>query len=336
MSKKIALGVASALLGITGVAGASVAVTSSANVDADEPNASVSFSGATPDLSAATDLLDNVPAVPGVADVLAQADGVKAMADSVVNSVAGQLPVGDLTGLLDAVPSACGALPFSLPVPAHTVGTALSFFDGIEGMIMDQLALVSSLAPSTPTVLSAPEILDMVKGELACAGGSGESALPFDVPAICAVDLGGPVGAAPEAVRDAVMMAIRDVAGMTNQNIAAVTEGVTVACSAAGLPVPVSVPGVSLNNAPALPNVSVTASPLPEVKVPQVSVNVPVIGEVTTPSIDLSAPAVPSITVGPVSTPAIPLPDLGIGGIINGLTGSLPLNTGGLLSSLLG
>ncbi len=340
MSKKIALGVASALLGITGVAGASVAVTSSANVDSDEPNASVSFqSDSAPDLSAATDLLGNVP---GVADVLAQAEGVKGMADGLVNSVAGQLPVGDLTGLLDAVPSACGALPFSLPVPTNTVGTAMGFFNTIQGLITQQLGLVSSLAPSTPTILSAPEVLDMVKGQVACAGGSGESALPFDVPSICAVDLGGPVSQAPDMVRDAVLMAVRDVAGMTGQNVAAVTEGVTVACNAAGLSLPVAVPGLSVNDAPAVPQVSVVASPLPEVKVPQVVVNAPVIGQVGTPAIDLSAPAIPAITVGPVSTPAIPLPDLGLNGLLGGLTGSLPLggggllNGGGLLSGLLG
>jgi hypothetical protein len=333
MSKKIALGVASALLGITGVAGASVAVTSSANVDSDEPNASVSFhSDSAPDLSAATDLLGNVP---GVADVLTQAEGVQGMADGLVNTVTGQLPVGDLTGLLDAVPSACGALPFSLPVPTHTVSTAMGFFNTIQGLITEQLGLVASLAPSTPTVLSAPEVLDMVKGQVACAGSSGESALPFDVPSICAVDFGGVAGDLPDPARDVVLMAIRDVADMTNQNVAAVTEGVVVACSAANLPVPAATPAAVVPSQTVSPQTILPATPLPAVNVPAVNIPTPV-GTVSVPSVDLGAGVIPSITVGPISTPAISLPALPLGGLLSGLSVSGSAHDGGLLGNLLG
>lgn len=333
MSKRIALGVASALLGISGVAGASVAMTSSADVDSEDSSASFSFSSdSSPDLSAATGLLDNAP---GVADVLAQAEGAQAMAENLVDTVAGQLPVSDLTDMLDMVPGVCGSLPVSLPMPANTMGTALSFFGTIQGMIGQQLAMVAGLAPSTPTVLSAPDVLNKVNGEVACAAEGG--ALPVDVPVeldACDVNAGA-VNALPAPAHGVVAGALHDVNAATGSGIGMEGNHIGVQCSSAGLPIPAATPSATVPSQSVAPQTIVPAAPIPAVNLPEVDLETPV-GTVSTPSVDVTSGVIPAITVGPISTPAISLPALPLGSIVGGVSGSAEASDGGFLGNLLG
>lgn len=355
MSKRIALGVASALLGITGVAGANMALTSSGNIDSDHQSAGVSFLGddaglgcalavgvsaadancgsSAPGLSTATNLLGGLP---GTSDVLGEAAGIQGTAEELLDTVAGALPVNDVTGMLDAVPSVCDALPMSIPMPARTMGNALSLFGQAQSLIGQQLAMVASLAPSTPTVLSAPDLLNKVKGELSCAGAGSDGSLPVDLPVeldVCAVNA-GVVNGLPAPVNGAVAGAIADATAATGLNVSSEGNTLAVQCDSSKLPVPASIQSTTIQSRHVTPKTKIAGLPVPAVSVPAVKVDVPVVGPVEIPAVDISSGIIPSITVGPISTPAVSIPALPLGSLLGGSSAGASANGGGLLGSI--
>ncbi|MGH9000510.1 MAG: hypothetical protein ACRDY7_14115, partial [Acidimicrobiia bacterium] len=109
MNKRIALGVAGSLIGMSGVAGASMAVDHSADADADSTEAGIT---AITELASLSGSVESGTSLPG--SVMGLVDDIPGM--GVVNQV---------------LPTVCGAVP-PLPLPTSTVETAMSFFGSLE------------------------------------------------------------------------------------------------------------------------------------------------------------------------------------------------------------
>ena len=316
--KKIALGLAIAFLGATGIGSATMAFTQasahqSAALSVSNDHASASLS-ANPDIkgSDVTDLVGSLPLVPDIAKQVPGADKVSAIVDGLPN-----LPsVDDIKKLAPAIPSACGAGLPSLPLPSGTIGSVAS-------------AAAALAAPATSVVpVKLPvDVLGTAGHELGCLGSS--SASP--VPSICSVG----ANVVPSAVSSTLSSAIPaplsgilssvmgDLGNVTGHAVTAgAGNSIGANCSTAGLPDPVAtVTG-------AVDTVQNIAGKLPlPVQVPSIAgIKVTATGALSNP-IGAVSGAVNTVTglANQLPLPAVGLPDVTgtVGGVLNTVTGTV-------------
>ena len=345
MKKHIALGIAAAVLGASGVAGAVVSVNqitalgsseSAVSVDHDQLAADCwTITGASSDAGCNTSVagipVPGLPEIPNLVDgvdlpdtagLLATATGALDTATGALSTVTDLVPggvpgVGDVQGIVGgAVPSACGLnVPVGLPNGVFSAG--LNLFHMAQSLAMNDLGVAGVSSPvELPVALpvSADDIINKLETEVGCLAAQ-DGGLP--IPAVCSIQGGLPADVTglvpdvlPAEIGDLLSAAVGDLASLSGQGIS-VAEGGTVgvSCNVDGVLAQMPIPGI-----PALP--AVPALPSPTALLPVVP----------------SAPALPALPAAPL--PAVPdvtgtvtgVVDT-VTGVVNGLLGgSLPVD----------
>lgn len=336
--KKIALGIALAILSVTSVASGTIVVRQHSEASEDRQAATIEaknehlaadcwlVTGATKNAGCTTSVTDPAtPDLPGVSD----------LTDLIALPDASGLPdVPDLTDLPDvpgvpAVPglpalSACqAALPVAVPLPVSTFAAGKDIADSLAAFALSQLqppalpVAVPSLPVAVPSVaappVGVPDVVEILKNEAGCVPISDSG----PAPSLCNGTLGAPL-AAPGPLSGLLGSLTQDLAAITGQGVT-VNSGnsVGINCTLPSLPLPpISVPQI------------------PSVVAPQVTVpTLPSLPTVTAPTIPslpsgITVPSVPPISIPdlPVSVPSLPILSCsasGSGSASHGLLGSL-------------
>ncbi len=348
--KRIALGIAAAILGVSGVAGATMGVNEIVNsnhetkVSAQAEKLALNcwaVSGASNNASCST-------AGPGAADVANLVDGIDlpdtsgllATAADLASVAGATVPgVNDVTGLLSTIPSACStSLPVGVPVPFGAVTSAgLGLAQSVDAFVKGLPVPVS--VPNLGLPVDAADILSTVNAEAGCLGAQGGS-LPVAAP--CSANVPG----LPVAVPEPVAGIVGTVTGAVNS----VTGGVlsTNANNTAGVKCETVLPKAGVPSVPGLPKLPVPTA-IPNLPLPSG------VGSVQG-TVDTVTGLVNGVTGGALNPVTAPLggvlaPVTGtVNGLVNGLpvgVPSLPLpvincsasagaSSGGLLGSLTG
>jgi hypothetical protein len=334
VKKQIALGIAAALIGVSGVAGAMVSVDQLTSAASSESSISAvtdqlvancwMVTGSSNDAGCNTSVAGlEVPGLPELPDRVAGVDipdatGLLAMASNAVGTatgavgsaqgiVGGALPTAE--GLAGTVaPSACKlpvALPVKLPVPASIFNAGLSLFGIAQHLAMSDLGLagVSSPVP-LPVALPADDLINTIEDEAAClshhAGG-----LPAQIPAVCTADVGVPsavTSAIPSAVTDAIPGAISGLLSSTIQDLTSITgQGINVADE--------GTLGVNCNADGAVNGATGALPGLPGLPALPGLPSLPGLGSL--PALPLPTQVVPSAPIPALPIPAVPaIPDV--------------------------
>lgn len=237
MKKHIALGIAAAVLGATGVASAVTSyddITSGASskssfetttdqlaancwvVTGGGQDAGCTTSVAGVDLPNPADLAD-LPGIDGID--LDSLTGLVGMAGGVADRATGAVPspqalVSRVQALVaeaksmagGAVPSACNlpvsSLPAQVPVPQSIFSAGVQLFHKVEALAMNNPATQALPPVNLPVdgVPSADEVIDLTQGQLDCLAGLFGGSLPIDVPAVCSVEAPGVPSSAAGAI----------------------------------------------------------------------------------------------------------------------------------------
>ena len=351
MKKQIALGIAAAVIGVSGVASAFVSVdqlTSAANSTASLSAVTDSLAancwmvtGSASDAGCNTSIAGiEVPGLPELPNQVAGVDipdatGLLAMASNAVDTATGavgsaQSIVGSLvptaTGLAGgAMPSDCNlpvALPVKLPIPTGIFSAGLNLFHMAQGLAMNDLgaaglALPVALPVDLPVgVPTADDLINTIEDQTSCLAQQ-SSGLP--IPAVCSLTAGAPAAVTsvvPGAISGLLSTVISDLTNITGQAVN-VAEGGNVGLNCnvddalGGATDAASGLVPSLPGLPSLPGIP--ALNLPVVPVPAVN-----------PAAPLPIPAAPAIpdvvgTVGGVLDT--------VTGLVDGVLGSdLPLS----------
>ncbi len=332
MKKQIALGIAAAVLGVSGVASAMVSVnqlTAASNSDS-------SFSVATDKLAAncwmvtgsASDTGCNtsvagvaVPALPEIPNLvdgidIPDATGLLAMASGAIDTatgaaasaqgiVGGGLPgvagLGDVTAL-----GACNlpvSLPVKLPVSAGLFSTGLNLFHMAQDLAMNKIGLAGVSSPVQLPValpLSADDVINKIETETGCLSSNAGGSLPVGVPSVCTITGGAPAAIAsqlPTEVSGLLASVAGELANLTGQGINVASDGnVGANCN---------IDGALGQAVPALP--AIPAIPA-----------IPALPTAVLPVLPAS-PAIPALPAAPI--PAIPDVTGTVGGVVDTVTG---------------
>ena len=203
--KKIALGLAAAVIATTGVASA-LTMSQSAHGSADQQSATLAVSNeqmaatfsAHPNVKV-SDVTDLVGQLPGVSDLVSKIPGA-----SQVDGLVDSLPsVDDIKSkVTSAIPSACGAGLPSLPL-----GTVLSDFGNVTGQAVAAGAGNSIGAHCSTDAADVPDVVGTVTGAVDTVKGiAGNLPLPVQVPSIASIQgsANGAVGTATSTATGAV------------------------------------------------------------------------------------------------------------------------------------
>ncbi|MGH8993351.1 MAG: hypothetical protein ACRDYV_06360 [Acidimicrobiia bacterium] len=349
MKKHIALGIAAAVLGASGVAGAVVSVnqvtslaSSAAGITAHNDVLSAncwlvtgSDSDSGCDTSVAGIPVPGLPELPNLVNGvdIPDATGLLAMATGLVDTATGAVgdPLSLATGLVPTaegivgaaggVPSACGLeLPVALPVPSGIFSAGLNLFHMAQNLAMNDLGLAgvgSPLALPVALPVSADDVINKVEDEVGCLSANA-GGLP--IPAICSVEGGVPASIAaniPAEVKGLVGTVLADLGNITGGAVQVTDSGkLGVSCDidgalADGLPAVPGLPGL-----PGLPDLGLPIE-LPVLTVPAPASLIPAAPLPAVPAL----PAVPDVAAtlgGVVDT---------VTGVVNGiLSGGLPVD----------
>lgn len=270
MKKHIALGIAAALLGATGVASAVVSyndITSAAGSESSfetttdhlAANCRVATGGAQ-DAGCTTSVAGvDLPALPDV-------DGVTDTAGGIVDTATGAVPspeaaLARVQGLIaqaksmagGAVPSACDLpvpIPAQLPVPQSIFSAGVELFHKVESLAMNSPATQALPPVSLPVdgVPSADEAIDLAQGQLDCLAQFFGGSLPIDIPAVCSVEAGAPSAvksAIPGEISGLLATAVAELKSLTGQSINVAGSNLGASCNldAAAGAIPADVTG---------------------------------------------------------------------------------------------
>jgi hypothetical protein len=277
MKKHIALGIAAAVLGVSGVAGALVSVDQLTAASKSESSISATtdklaancwmITGSASDAGCKTSVagveVPGLPELPGVPGVdLDDLTGLLAMADGAVDAATGAAAtaqgivgaaVPTAQGIAaGAVPTACNvpSLPVGLPVPNSIFKAGLSLFSKAQDLAMNDLGAASLASPvdlpvSVPT---ADDLINKIETETGCLATHADG-LPVAVPSVCSVSGGLPsavTSAVPTEISGLLASVASELAGISGQGVNVAGNGsVGVNCNIDGavnsLPVPASV-----------------------------------------------------------------------------------------------
>lgn len=320
-NKKVALGIASAVIGFTGVAGASVAVSQYSTSDDHGHQAGIAAeaggvsletnaAGALADLPVDVDgVIGTVTGLAGGADPTGLLAGAVAnaqdIADGALATATGLVPVGlpNVAGITGSCVASAVPAQGIIPIPANTIAAGLAQLAQVESITSMISGLTAGLPIQVPTLLSASDVFAAVKSQVNCAGALAAQSSPL--PAACSISAGLPV-ALPEPAAGLV----KDVANMAGQTIN-VGGGSVVGASCDSSVATSAATSIASNPAGALSTVQGTLNKVaPALNLPKVDV----------PALPIpSLPAVPGL-----DAPA--LPDLGaVTGTLEGVIGSLPV-----------
>ncbi|MGH9041622.1 MAG: hypothetical protein ACRDZ3_15490 [Acidimicrobiia bacterium] len=374
MKKHLAVGIAAAVLGVSGVAGAVVSV-----------NQLTSLAGSAAGITASTDALAAncwlvtgsnsdagcntsvaglpVPALPEIPNLvpgldIPDATGLLAMATGALDSVTGGVgdPLALATGLVPtaqnlvggAIPSACGlSLPVPVPVPTGIFSAGLNLFHMAQNLAMNDLGVAGLASPvALPVALpvTPDDVINTVEEQVGCLS---EQAGGLPIPNVCTVNAALPEGVTSLASGLPVPTEISGLLNTVVSDLAAIT-GQTINMSGGNVGANCNVDG------------ALAGLPIPDVTsiVPELPVGVP-----SLPAITPAAPALPSLDiVNQLPVPAVStVTDTVTGafdtvtGLVDGLLRTLPVDvpalplpvstpscsasasaSGGLLGGLLG
>jgi hypothetical protein len=251
MKKHIALGIAAAVLGVSGVAAAVVSVNQITALGASESGVSLSHdklaancwmvTGSANDASCSTSVAGlEVPALPEIPNLtdgieIPSATGLLAMADAVGTAtdaaaaaqgiVGGAVPTAQ-GAVAGATPGACKvALPVKLPVSTGIFSNGLNLFHMAQDLAMNKLGLarVSSPVPLPADLpVSADDLINTVEAETGCLAANAGGSLPVGVPSICSVTGGLPSAVTshiPADVSGLLSSVVDELANLSGQGI---------------------------------------------------------------------------------------------------------------------
>jgi hypothetical protein len=252
MKKHIALGIAAAFLGVSGVAGALVSVNQITALGASESGVSVNHdklaancwmvTGSANDASCSTSVAGlEVPALPEIADLtdgidIPSATGLLAMATDAVDTatdaaasaqgIVGGAATNAQGAVAGATPSACKvALPVKLPVSTGIFSTGLNLFHMAQNLAMNKVGLAGVSSPVPLPVrlpVSADDVINQVEAEAGCLAANAGGSLPVGVPSICSVTGGLPAAVTsniPADVSGLLSSVVDELANLSGQGI---------------------------------------------------------------------------------------------------------------------
>jgi hypothetical protein len=331
MKKHFALGIAAAILGVSGVAAAMVTVDQITALGASESGASVNHdklaancwmvTGSANDASCSTSVAGlEVPAIPEIPNLtdgvdIPNATGLLAMASDAVNTatdavasapgMVGSAAADAQGAVAGATPTACGlsSLPVKLPVSAGLFQSGLSLFHMAQDLAMNKLGVASVQAPVQLPVtvpVSADDVINTIETETGCLSGSAGGSLPIGVPGICSATV--PTNVAnviPSEVSGLLSSVAGELANLTGQGINVASNGTVGAnCNIDGAM------GEALPGLPAVPAIPAIPA-LPKAILPVLP----------------AAPALPALPAAPL--PAVPDVVGMVGGGVDTVTGTI-------------